>query len=161
MLNNSTGTYTDDFLSKLVSNDLRTYKDFADDDFLFYKASCQNSVFANSMGATAQNIAERYLKHIIDIYAIPETENEENKKQIILRVNSLRALINYVTRDMGLDMPLALQNDLLVIDGLYFTTRYPGDDVVQLTVGDVLKYLDILENCKHYVESVIAEQECS
>ena len=134
MLNNSTGTYTDDFLSKLVSNDLRTYKDFADDDFLFYKASCQNSVFANSMGATAQNIAERYLKHIIDIYAIPETENEENKKQIILRVNSLRALINYVTRDMGLDMPLALQNDLLVIDGLYFTTRYPGDDVVQLTV---------------------------
>ena len=123
MLNNSTGTYTDDFLSKLVSNDLRTYKDFADDDFLFYKASCQNSVFANSMGATAQNIAERYLKHIIDIYAIPETENEENKKQIILRVNSLRALINYVTRDMGLDMPLALQNDLLVIDGLYFTTK--------------------------------------
>lgn len=161
MSDNSTETYTADFLSKLVSNDLRTYKDFADDDFLRYKASCQNSIFANSMGATAQNIAERYLKHIIDIYAIPETENEENRKQIILRANNLKALVNYVTRDMGLDMPLTLQNDLLVIDGLYFTTRYPGDDVVQLTVGDILKYLNILENCKHYVESVIAEQECS
>lgn len=30
MSNNSTETFTDDFLSKLVSNDLRTYKDFAE-----------------------------------------------------------------------------------------------------------------------------------
>ena len=111
------------------------------------------------MGANAQNIAERYLKHIIDTYAIPETEDEENRKQSLLRTNSLRLLVNYVTRDMNLDMPLTLQNDLLVLDGLYFTTRYPGDDTVQLTVGDILKYLSVLETCKHYVESVIIEQE--
>ena len=159
MSDNSTENYTDDFLSKLVSNDLRTYKDFADDDFLFYKANCQNSVFANSMGAIAQNIAEKYLKHIIDTYAIPETEDEENRKRSTLRTHNLRVLASYITRDMGLDVPLTLQNDLLVLDGLYFTTRYPGDGTLQLTVGDILKYLNILENCKHYVESVIAEQE--
>lgn len=159
MSDNLTETYTDDFLSKLVSNNLQTYKDFADDDFLRYKADCQNSIFSNSMGANAQNIAERYLKHIIDTYAIPETEDEENRKQSLLRANSLRLLVNYVTRDMSLDMPLTLQNDLLVLDGLYFTTRYPGDDTVQLTVGDILKYLSVLETCKHYVESVIIEQE--
>ena len=115
MSDNLTETYTDDFLSKLVSNNLQTYKDFADDDLLRYKADCQNS--------------------------------------------SLRLLVNYVTRDMNLDMPLTLKNDLLVLDGLYFTTRYPGDDTVQLTVGDILKYLSVLETCKHYVESVIIEQE--
>ena len=32
MSDNPTENYTADFLSKLVSNDLRTYKDFADDD---------------------------------------------------------------------------------------------------------------------------------
>lgn len=159
MSDNSTETYTADFLSKLVSNDLRTYKDFADDDLLRYKTDCQNNNFANSMGADAQNIAERYLKHIIDTYAIPETEDEENRKRITLRTHNLRVLVSYITRDMGLDIPLTLQNDLLVLDGLYFTTRYPGDNTIQLTVGDILKYLNILENCKHYVESVIIEQE--
>lgn len=159
MSDNSTRTFTDDFLSELVSDDLRTYKDFADDDFLHYKTNCQNQNFANSMGANAQNIAERYLKHIIDTYAVPETENEENRKRNTLRTHSLRLLINYITRDMNLDMPLTLQNDLLVLDGLYFTTRYPGDNTVQLTVRDILKYLDVLEDCKHYVESVITEQE--
>ena len=159
MSDNPTENYTADFLSKFVSNDLRTYKDFADDDLLHYKADCQNSIFSNAMGATAQNIAEKYLKHIIDTYAIPETEDEENRKRITLRTHNLRVLVSYITRDMGLDMPLTLQNNLLVLDGLYFTTRYPGDNTIQLTVGDILKYLDILETCKHYVESVIIEQE--
>lgn len=154
-----TEPFTDDFLSELVSDALRTYKDFADDDFLHYKTDCQDRNFANSMGASAQNIAERYLKHVIDTYAVPETEDEENRKRSTLRTHSLRLLVNYITRDMELDMPLTLQNDLLVLDGLYFTTRYPGDSTVQLTVGDILKYLNVLENCKHYVESVIIEQE--
>mgnify|MGYP004467599511 CR=1 FL=1 len=39
-----------------------------------------------------------------------ETENEENRKQSLLRTNSLRLLVNYVTRDMSLDMPLTCCN---------------------------------------------------
>lgn len=144
-------------MSKLVSGPLITYKDFADDDYLFYINSCKNHIYANSMGSFAQNIVEHYLKHVINEYAVPDTEDEENRKRDVLRTNTLRVLINYITRDMKIDIPQHLKNNLLILDGLYFTTIYPENNTVQLTVEDILQYKDIITEYKRYIESLLYE----
>lgn len=144
-------------MPEYVSGNLDNYKDFADNDYLYYVNSCKAGLFANSMGANAQNIAERYLKYIVDEFAIPETEDEENRKRSVLRTYSLNVLLNYIMREMGIDVPITLKNNLLILNSLYFSTRYPGDDTVRLTVEDILQYKDILTDCKNYVEKLELE----
>ena len=144
-------------MPEYVSGNLDNYKDFADNDYLYFVNSCKAGLFANSMGANAQNIAERYLKYIVDEFAIPETEDEENRKRSVLRTHSLNVLLNYIMRDLCIDFPITLKNNLLILNSLYFSTKSPGDDTIRLTVEDILQYKDILTDCKNYVEKLETE----
>ena len=48
--------------------ELRTYYDFALDDYRFLSELKKNGISANSIGAIAQNTCERFLKHLINEY---------------------------------------------------------------------------------------------
>ena len=140
-------------MPEYVSGNLDNYKDFADNNYLYFVNSCKADLFANSMGANAQNRAGRDLKYIVEECAIAETE-DENRKRSVLRIYSLTVLLNYIMREMGIDIPITLKNNLLILNSLYFSTRYPEDDTVRLTVEDILQYKDILTDCKNYVEKL-------
>lgn len=45
---------------------LNSYFDFAENDFQYFKASYDAGIVANMMGAMAQGICEKYMKHLID-----------------------------------------------------------------------------------------------
>ena len=44
---------------------LNSYFDFAENDFRYFKASYDAGIVANMMGAMAQGICEKYMKHLI------------------------------------------------------------------------------------------------
>ena len=48
--------------------ELRTYYDFALDDYRFLSELKKNGISANSIGAIAQNTCERFLRHLINEY---------------------------------------------------------------------------------------------
>ena len=50
---------------------LSSYFDFAENDFQYFKASYDAGIVANMMGAMAQGICEKYMKHLISEYYKP------------------------------------------------------------------------------------------
>ena len=44
---------------------LNSYFDFAENDFQYFKVSYDAGIVANMMGAMAQGICEKYMKHLI------------------------------------------------------------------------------------------------
>ena len=49
-----------------MAKDLKTYYDFADNNFNFLIAAYEQGLVGNAMGAMAQETCEKYLKHIIE-----------------------------------------------------------------------------------------------
>ncbi|MDO5145632.1 MAG: HEPN domain-containing protein [Eubacteriales bacterium] len=136
---------------------LETYKDFADNSYQYFMFAYNNNQLFNEMGAMAQNICERYLKHIISEFAEPETDKEAMEKERALRTHNLRSLIHYLCKTMGLSMPRSLIQALHSVNGFYFSTRYPGEDSITLDSEDMDDCADALKQCKAYVEELIEE----
>lgn len=128
-----------------------TYFDFAENDYILFKKNYELSLFSNGSGAIAQNICERYLKHIIDTYADRSTKEKENEVLAILRTHSLRTLLNFIKRkfkDFSID-----DSAVKSIDGFYFSTRYPGGDSVILTKDDFDECMIAVNACRNSVIS--------
>jgi len=53
-----------------MAEELKTYYDFADNNYDFLMAAYKNGLVGNAMGAMAQETCEKYLKHLIDEYVI-------------------------------------------------------------------------------------------
>lgn len=122
-----------------------TYLDFAENDYMFFKASYDNGLRMNTMASIGQNSCEKYLKHIISEYANPESRHEQEVKNDVLRAHSLQKLIRYIKNDMHMEIPEETQTKLAVINCYYYNTRYPGDDSFFATpedIEDVNKALD-------------------
>lgn len=70
---------------------LNSYFDFAENDFQYFKASYDAGIVANMMGAMAQGICEKYMKHLISEYykpddAIQQKDFENSKRKYGSRV---------------------------------------------------------------------------
>lgn len=138
---------------------LNTYFDFAENDFQFFKSAYDHGLYANSMGATAQSICERYLKHIIDQYMEPQNETETQEREAVLRSHNLLRLLNYIEANSDISFSEGTKTELRSINGYYFTTRYPGDDSVQLTNKDLYDCVQAVNDCREEVIEIINELE--
>lgn len=117
--------------------DTTSYLTFAENDYCWFADQYNRGIRAPGMASLGQNICERYLKHIIDQFYAPENEDEEIQKIRVLRTHNLPKLSNFISENMGIEVPEQLTNDLSVITSFYFTTRYPGDDSVIPTESDI------------------------
>lgn len=68
--------------------DLKTYYDFALDDYRFLCELKKTNITANSIGAIAQNTCERFLKHLINEF-VPVTEENRQVITDILTTHNL------------------------------------------------------------------------
>ncbi len=125
-------------------NHLETYFDFAENDYEFFSAAYNNGMVANQMAAIAQGICEKYLKHVITEYADVNSEQELQEKSSILRTHSLAKLIKYAKNHLE-DFAIN-KGQVQLIDGYYFSTRYPGEESIVIDQEDI-------EDCKAAVES--------
>ena len=132
---------------------LKTYKDYADNDYDYYSNALKSDDVPNSIGATCQQICERYLKHIIDQYYDPQSDDAVSDKKEALRSHSLKRLMHEIDKFAVIDTDT--KTKLQAIDGFYFLTRYPGDDSIEITKSDVIACAEAIDAAKAYTESYI------
>lgn len=106
-----------------------SYFDLAENDYQFLQYDWKAGRIGNIMCSAAQNICERYLKHIIDTYVL------EVDTTSILQTHSLRALRRFITEKIPNFK--ADWRTILQADGYYFSTRYPGDSAFLVGKDDV------------------------
>lgn len=136
---------------------LMTYFDFAENDYQFFRNAYDSGIKGGPLASLGQNICEKYLKHIISEYAQPETRMEEVEKENILRTHSLRKLMGYCTKRMGLEITEDMEDALSLIDGFYFSTRYPGDESFFPSARDIEKANDAVDYARAYAIDVCYE----
>lgn len=96
------------------------YYSFAENDYLFLKVNIAEKRVSNAMASLAQNICERYLKHIIEQYctAIDCTD--------VLKTHSLKKILRFLEEQLP---DFKIKKRIVVLaDGYYFSARYPGDE---------------------------------
>lgn len=140
-----------------MAEELKTYYDFADNNYDFLMAAYKNGLVGNAMGAMAQETCEKYLKHLIDEYVILGDSADNAKKTEILRTHNLTKLSKYISSHLpeaNLDRP-----SLNLVNGLYFTTRYPGDESIMVEKDDLDEYIDAVKKCKNAVDEFIRSKK--
>lgn len=138
---------------------VKTYYDFAEDDYRYLKEDYERGRIANYMAGIAQSICERYLKHIIDQYVHPKTINEEYEKKEYLRKYNLNALLRYVNANTDFQISKELCRTIKGADRYYFTTRYPGDDSIQVDKDMIADCMDAVEACRETTRYIIQRKE--
>ena len=137
-----------------MGKELKTYFDFAEDDYEYLVSDYADGRVANYMGSGSQNTCERYLKYIVEEQFHPESQNEVSEKQDLLRTHSLRRLMKFL-QEKGITK-FSRQESVTVsaIDGFYFTTGYPGEESFSVDKLDIDNCMEALEICRTKVLAV-------
>ena len=135
--------------------ELKTYYDFALDDYQFLIELKKNGITANSIGAIAQNTCERFLKHLINEY-IPVHEGNRQSITDILITHNLNRLVSFWNQYSENKIPNVVSSKLKRINGFYFSTKYPGDDCQTLTAENISSCYEAVEACKQVVDDIIS-----
>ena len=117
---------------------LNSYFDFAENDFQYFKASYDAGIVAN-------------MKHLISEYYKPDDAMQQKDFENILRTHSLNRLMKFLKANMGAEFSKNTQTHMRMIDGFYFSTRYPGDDSIEIDGDDVETCNDAIELCRKEV----------
>ena len=138
--------------------ELRTYYDFALDDYRFLCELKKSGITANSIGAIAQNTCERFLKYLINEF-IPVSEDNRQVITEILTTHSLNRLVFFWNRFSENRIPSDVLELLRRINGYYFSTKYPGDDCQTLSKDNILTCFEAVEACKQAVDEIITRMK--
>lgn len=138
--------------------ELRTYYDFALDDYRFLCELKKSGITANSIGAIAQNTCERFLKYLINEF-IPVSEDNRQVITEILTTHSLNRLVFFWNRFSENRIPSDVSELLRRINGYYFSTKYPGDDCQTLSKDNILTCFEAVEACKQAVDEIITRMK--
>ncbi|MCR4694132.1 MAG: HEPN domain-containing protein [Pseudobutyrivibrio sp.] len=135
---------------------LNSYFDFADNEYEYFKAAIEAGLFANSMGAQAQAICEKYLKHLIDTEFSPANQGQEYEKTAVMKTHSLNRLMNFVANNISENI-ISPETKAACrgVDGFYFSTRYPGNDSIELTRDDLDLCIDAVDKLRDDVVDYI------
>ena len=135
--------------------ELKTYYDFALDDYRFLIELKKNGITANSIGAIVQNTCERFLKHLINEF-IPVSESNRQSITDILITHNLNRLVSFWNQYSENKIPNVVSSKLKRINGFYFSTKYPGDDCQTLTAENISSCYEAVEACKQVVDDIIS-----
>lgn len=124
------------------------YYTFAEEDYMFLKANMEESRIGNAMTSIAQNVCERYLKHMISTYCI------ETDCTAVLKTHSLRKILRFLEEYLP-DFKIN-KNKVILSDGYYFSARYPGEESFFANEEDVKvcwdAVLEVKSSVDHYEE---------
>lgn len=136
---------------------MKSYLDFAENDYLFFMDAYEHCTTFGPLASIAQNICEKYLKHLIDTFVQPEDEIEALQKENILKVHSLVKLIRFLKNEMKIKIPKDVEASMRIIDGYYFSTRYPGDDAFFADAEDIENSADAVKLTRQFVYDTIKQ----
>ena len=131
------------------------YLYYADDDYLFFMDNYNEGHVYNGMASLAQNICEKYFKHLIDTYFEPKTEEEFAAQKGNLRTHNLKSLLKFIKGYMHIEIEPDLAAKIYAIDGFYFSMRYPGDDSDYATKDDIEDCARAVTACREFTYKMI------
>lgn len=120
-----------------------TYYDFAMNDYNYLKSSIDNNLVYNSMCSNAQNIVERFLKHIIEPKAMELGNTKVMKAHDLIL---LKTFIQEYLPDFEIDWGIVIQ-----CNGFYFNVMYPGDNSFFVNERNVLDCWNAVNETKNAV----------
>lgn len=123
------------------------YYTFAEDDYLFLKANMDEHRVNNAMTSIAQNICERYLKHLIEIFCI------ETDCTAILKTHSLKKILRFMEDNLK-DFHIE-KRKVILADGYYFSARYPSDEAFFANEEDIQICWDAVQETKRAVDTYL------
>ena len=135
---------------------LESYLDFAENDYKFIKDAYDRGAVGNAMGALCQNTCEKYMKHLIQEFCEPENHMEASKKETALKSHNLLRLMNFIKENLQMEFSEEAQTAMREIDGYYFSTRYPGDNSVELSIKDITRCVNAVSFCRQGVCELLA-----
>lgn len=133
-----------------------TYRAIAAEEYSFWLKDIENGNRYPSLTAKAQEIAEKFLKDVLDNYALPNETNDVPEIRNALRSHNLLQIVDCIVKS-GLPVTNDLQWAVLAINGFYFTTRYPGPDYFRPNESHYLRCRDSLKTISLYVEELEAQ----
>lgn len=139
---------------------IMNYKNIADNDYAFLSDAINKALEKQDtplrIPSLASEVCEKYLKHIINEYCHPESDEEMYAKEKILHSHSLRNLLDYI-ENAGFEVCDETRDQIIIIDGLYFNTHYPSEDFHRTTIKDIKDSLSAMNLAKAYVEKTESE----
>lgn len=126
-----------------------TYFDCAEEDYEDFLERFELKEVRNSMAVTAQGCCEKYLKHLLQTYAIPNNQNQYKDIEIASRSHDLPKIV-YVLEKFGISFSLALKKRLILISRYYFSARYPDSSFgyIKVDKDDILDCKETIEMCR-------------
>lgn len=137
---------------------LKTYFDFAENDFQYFMASYKSGIVANAMAADAQEICEKYMKHILNTYYDPETPQQEAEYNMIMRTHNLMKITRFLEDNLNFHFSVQTKSELRQINGYYFTARYPGDESIEINKEDLDLCAVAVQHCRNEIMDEISEK---
>lgn len=142
---------------------MNNYFDFAQNDYEYLQNSYKCGLIANAMAASAQNICEKYIKGVIDQFYEPGSQEDCDELERIMRTHSLNRLMQFLKNNMQINLTTDTNILLRQIDGYYFSTRYPGDNSIEVDKTDIELCIkaatacrnEILEIREHFLQNVM------
>lgn len=131
---------------------MNTYFDFAENDYLWFEHAYADGFVANGMAAQAQEICEKYIKHIITLCETTiQNGVEQAEYESTMHSHNLVRLMRYMENNAGQTFTAETKRLLQSINGYYFTARYPGDESIEVTAEDIDLCYEAVEHCRSEV----------
>ena len=134
--------------------ELKTYYDFAENDYKFIMEVFEHQIFANSLGALCQNTCERYIKHLINTFIKVDEDNRDEMTDVLSTHNLVR-LLGYWNKYGFCAYDEETVETLKAINGYYFSTKYPGDDCLTLSEEEIEECVNATKLCKESTDKIL------
>ncbi|NMB43982.1 MAG: HEPN domain-containing protein [Clostridiales bacterium] len=126
---------------------INSYYLLARNDYLFLQIAKDSGLY-NNIAVQAQQVVEKYLKHLVYTFCI---DNKESLRA--LRSHSLVKL-NSILLESGIDLRLS-RGDLAILKDYYYDAKYPGDNFIKVSKEDADHALEVVDEVKKKVERYI------
>lgn len=134
---------------------LVSYYDFAENDYAYFMASMKHGLISNAMGSIAQGICEKYMKHVIAVCYEPDSVKANAEKTEILRTHSLNRLMKFLKKNLDITFTPDTIAEMRMIDGFYFSTRYPGEESLEIDEEDLAHCQSAITGCRDEVSAFL------
>lgn len=130
----------------------RTFLACAEDDYRSLLRCYNEGAVSNQMGVLAQEVCEKYLKHLISEFVLPRNEAEVAEKKLVLdnEAHSSKALVPFLEEKLGLWLPRDLVEHIESLDSYFGDSWVPRENDFLLNKDDIARCFMTATLCRDY-----------
>ena len=128
---------------------ISNYYALAKNDYLYLKGKSDLELY-NNTAVQAQQVVEKYLKHLVDVFCFDHLEADNS-----LKTHNLVKL-NKVLIESGIDLVLD-KGKISILKDYYFGAKYPGDNFIWVSKDEADECIELAYEVKEKVENFLTQ----